>query len=43
MPSLPDFDQLVQLATTQPQQFALLRQQLIAQTIAQASPCMQPR
>ena len=43
MPSLPDFDQLVQLATTHPQQFALLRQQLIAQTIAQANPCMQPR
>lgn len=43
MYSLPNFDQLVQLATTDPHQFALLRQQLIEQTIAQANPKMQPR
>ncbi|PSW44851.1 DUF3135 domain-containing protein [Photobacterium phosphoreum] len=43
MQSLPDFDQLVQLVATHPQQFALLRQQLIQQTIAQASPSMQLR
>lgn len=43
MQSLPDFEQLQHLATTDPQQFALLRQQLIDQTIAQASISMQPR
>lgn len=43
MQSLPDFDQLVRLATSDPQQFALLRQRLIEQTIIQASPAMQPR
>lgn len=43
MHSLPNFDQLVQLATTDPHQFALLRQRLIDQTIAQANPSMQPR
>ena len=43
MQSLPDFDQLVQLAATDPQQFEVLRQRLIEQTIAQASPSMQPR
>ncbi len=43
MQSLPDFDQLMQLAATDPQQFEVLRQRLIEQTIAQASPSMQPR
>ncbi|CEO37894.1 DUF3135 domain-containing protein [Photobacterium kishitanii] len=43
MQSLPNFDQLVHLAATDPQQFTLLRQRLIEQTINQASPAMQPR
>ncbi|MEC6815510.1 DUF3135 domain-containing protein [Photobacterium toruni] len=43
MQSLPDFDQLVHLAATNPKQFTLLRQRLIEQTIAQASSSMQPR
>lgn len=43
MQSLPDFDQLLQLAATDPQQFEVLRQQLIQQTIAQANPNLQPR
>ncbi|MEC6797671.1 DUF3135 domain-containing protein [Photobacterium sp. S4TG1] len=43
MHSLPDFDQLVHLATTDPHQFALLRQRLVEQAIAQAAPNMQPR
>lgn len=43
MQSLPDFDQLVQLAAKDPLQFELLRQRLIQQTIAQANPILQPR
>ncbi|OBU09524.1 hypothetical protein AYY19_10510 [Photobacterium aquimaris] len=43
MLSLPDFDQLMHLAATDPQQFALLRQRLIDQAITQANATMQPR